>query len=167
MKKITLAVLSSAMFFGSSVYAQDRTLGQIYTECGLGGIIGSAFDNQETRHLVAISTNVTWDWGTTAISSNVSSPASCAGGEVKTAALIIQTYPQLENDIAMGEGVHLTSLLNAAGCATESHAAITNNLRADFASSVSADDYTSQTRFEQAEALHQQFIKHAAASCNI
>lgn len=167
MKKFTLALMSSALMFGSTAYAQDRTLGQIYTECGLGGIIGSAFENQETRNLVAISTNVTWDLGTTAISSNVSSPASCSGGEVKTAALIIQTYPQLESDLAMGEGMHLTSLLNAAGCATEQHSEVVNNLRPDFAQSVSSDSYTSKTRFEQAETLHQQFIKHAAASCNI
>lgn len=42
----------------------NRTFGQIYTQCGLGAMIAPH------TPVVAAITNVTWDLGTTAISSN-------------------------------------------------------------------------------------------------
>lgn len=167
MKKLGFAVAAASLLAVSSVHAQDRDFGQIYTECGLGGMIGSSINDESTSKVMAIITNVTWDLGTTAISSNITSPASCAGGKAKTAAFIYQNYPQLETDLAMGEGQHLTSLLNVAGCSASAQADVVSGLRADLATSASQDSYASKTRFEKSEVLHGQLTQRMATSCSI
>ena len=82
-----LKLLSLAAVLGSALLTapvQARDFADIYTECGLGAMIAP---NNGT---VAAVTNVTWDLGTTAVSSNVSSEDSCSGGKKKTAAYIFQ-----------------------------------------------------------------------------
>ncbi|HEX6704295.1 MAG TPA: DUF3015 family protein [Albitalea sp.] len=126
--------------------ANAREFADIYTECGLGAMIAP------NNSAVAAVTNVTWDLGTTAISSNASSADSCKGGKPKTAAFIFQQYAQIEQDLAQGEGKHLTALMTIAGC--EPQAAQT--LRAKFAGSVASPAYATQTRYERAETLFNQ-----------
>ena len=93
--------------------AGDRDIGRIYTECGLGGAIAPTSD------VVAAITNVTFDLGTTAISSNLSSPETCNGGkEVKTAALIINNTAAIEKEAAAGQGDTLAALEAVSGCST-------------------------------------------------
>lgn len=167
MKKLSLAIATASILAVTGAQASERTFGQIYVECGLGGMIGSAVEEKTTSQVLAIVTNVTWDLGTTAISSNITSPATCQNTEVKTAAFILETYPKLEADLAKGEGQHLTALLNVAGCDAKSHAQVTQGLRADLAASVSVESYATQTRFEQAEVLHGQLSQRAAGSCSI
>ena len=69
-----------------------REFAEIYTDCGIGGMIAPRSDA-----VVAI-TNVTWDLGTTAISSNISSPDSCSGGQAEKAVFIHDSYDVLELD---------------------------------------------------------------------
>lgn len=167
MKKLGLAIATASILAVTGAQANDRTFGEIYVECGLGGMIGSTVQDKSTSQILAIVTNVTWDLGTTAISSNITSPGTCQNTQVKTAALIFETYPQLEADLAKGEGPHLTALLNVAGCDAKSHAQVVQGLRADLAASASAETYATQTRFEQAEVLHGQLSQRAAGSCSI
>jgi len=70
------AVAAAAFCFAQS--ASAREFADIYTECGLGAMIAP------NNAAVAAVTNVTWDLGTTAISSNASSADSCKGGKTKT-----------------------------------------------------------------------------------
>lgn len=167
MKKLAYAVAAASVLSMSSVHAQDRDFGQIYTDCGLGGLIGAQIEDKSTSNVMAIITNVTWDLGTTAISSNLTTPESCSNNKAQMAAFILETYPQIEADLAKGEGQHLTALLNVAGCDAKAHAQVAQGLRADLATSASADSYATQTRFEQAEVLHGQLSQRAAASCSI
>ncbi len=81
--------------------AMAREFADIYTECGLGAMIAPR------NEAVAAVTNVTWDLGTTAVSSNVSSPDSCSGGKQKAAAFIHDAYASLKTDLASGYGAHL------------------------------------------------------------
>jgi hypothetical protein len=101
---------------------------------------------------VAAVTNVTWDLGTTAISSNATSADSCKGGKPKTAAFVFQQYAELEKDLSQGQGKHLAALMNIAGC----QPAAAQTLRTSFASSVASPGYATQTRYERAEALFNQ-----------
>lgn len=139
--------------------AAARDFADIYTQCGLGAVIAPK------NEPVAAITNVTWDLGTTAISSEATTPESCKGGQAKTAAYIYDVYPQLEQDLAKGDGAHLTALLTIAGCDAAVQDSVAQTLRSDFATTVSAQGYSSQSRFEQAAKLHQRLHQVTAQAC--
>ena len=136
---------TSALLFAGS--ANAREFADIYTECGLGAMIAP---NNEA---VAAVTNVTWDLGTTAISSDASSPESCKGGQGNSAAFIYDAYPNIEKDLAVGRGEHLTALLSMAGINETARDDLSIELRNGFSQLVSADGYSEQTRYEKAENL--------------
>lgn len=141
-----LAVVLSAGVAGS-VSAQDngsgRSIEEIYTQCGIGGAL---FGNMEgSAKYLAIVSNVTWDVGTTAILSDASSPESCSGGEATTAALLIHSYPKIENELAMGGGEHLDALINNMGCSADS-ADITAAMRSDMSEAMNSPDFSTLDR---------------------
>jgi|SRR5690606_9618697 len=160
MKKIitgTVAALAFSIVGMQNAAARD--FADIYTQCGLGAIIAPK------NEAVAAVTNVTWDLGTTAISSEATTPESCKGGQAQTAAYIYDVYPQLEKDLAKGDGAHLTALLTIAGCDSQVQDSVAQALRSDFATTVSAQGYSSRSRFEQAESLYQQLHQLTAQAC--
>lgn len=109
----TVVVMSAVLSVPVHAQQGDRDIGRIYTECGLGGAIAPTSD------VVAAITNITFDLGTTAISSNLSSPETCNGGkEVKTAALIINNTAAIEKEAAAGQGETLAALEAVSGCST-------------------------------------------------
>lgn len=150
MKKIILpAVLLSVFAVSQASTAKEREFAAIYTECGLGAMIAPNHEG------VAAVTNVTWDLGTTAISSNISSPESCAGGKKKTAAFIHDAYDQIVKDIASGNGTYLNTLLSLSGCQAVSRPAVAGALRNDLSRVVAAPGYSGQSRYEQAKDLYE------------
>ena len=106
-----------------------REFAEIYTDCGIGGMIAPRSD------AVAAVTNVTWDLGTTAISSNISSPDSCSGGQAEKAAFIHDSYDALELDLASGHGTYLDALAALAGHEGQAQQRFVTVVRADFANS--------------------------------
>lgn len=166
MKKIINAlsvVVLSMLAFSQPSMARD--FADIYTQCGLGAMIAPKSD------AVAAVTNVTWDSGTTAISSNISSPDSCQGGKPKTAAFILESYGQIEKDLARGSGSHLEALLTLSGCRTEARSAISAELRKDFSAVVAKSGYSRQSRYDQANGLynmlHARIGTSFSGSCSI
>jgi len=153
LKKSALALLGAVIVTWAQP-AMAREFADIYTECGLGALIAPR------NEAVAAVTNVTWDLGTTAISSNISSPATCAGGKAKTAAFIYDTYDSLETDLASGYGTHLDALMTLVGYESQAWQHLTQALRADFATRVADPTYTRQSRFEQAQALYDLLYQH-------
>ena len=125
-----------------------RGFAEIYTDCGIGGMIAPRSD------AVAAVTNVTWDLGTTAISSNISSPDSCSGGQAEKAAFIHDSYDALELDLASGHGTYLDALAALAGHEGQAQQRFVTAVRAGFAKLVAAPDYHEQNRFAKAEALY-------------
>ena len=125
-----------------------REFAEIYTDCGIGGMIAPRSD------AVAAVTNVTWDLGTTAISSNISSPDSCSGGQAEKAAFIHDAYDALELDLASGHGTYLDALAALAGHEGQAQQRFITVVRAGFAKLVAAPDYHEQNRFAKAEALY-------------
>lgn len=146
-KMLSIAAIGCASLVFSSD-SQAREFADIYTDCGLGAMIAP---NNEA---VAAVTNVTWDLGTTAISSNASSEDTCQGGQAKSAALIYKSYPELERDIANGEGEHLNALLTMVNVDSDAHNAVIEKLRPAFASLVNADNYDALSREDKAAALY-------------
>ena len=135
--KLSLAAVT-ALVLSMSQDSQAREFADIYTECGLGAMIAP------NNAAVAAVTNVTWDLGTTAVSSNVSSVESCKGANVKTAQFIQQTFPILEQEIAQGEGEYISAMLNVRGCDSAAHTQMISTIRNDFA----------QTSVNDAQALY-------------
>lgn len=150
MKKIliVLTILAPALVVQNS-YAEGRDLGQIYSECGLGGLIAENTKDETTAKVLAIVTNVTFDLGTTAVISEASSPDSCARGDAVVAAFIYQSYDALEKDLASGYGDHLSTLkeLNQSGDGFE------QALRTSFAKEVASADYAQKSHYQKTQDL--------------
>lgn len=146
--KKTMIVAALATLALPQVASADRDFAGIYTECGLGAMIAPKSD------AVAAVTNVTWDLGTTAILSNLSSPESCKGGKAKVAAFINDSYNKIEKDLASGDGKYLRTLASLATPAGESKDAFIASLRKDFALVVASNDYSSATNYQKAEKLY-------------
>lgn len=156
-KKVLIAAGLFATALAMPAQANDkhqRDFGDILGECGLGAML---FPDDRT---IAIITNITWDLGTTAVSSNSSSAGTCKGGTVEAAKLVIQSYPELENDFAAGEGEHLAALMSVANCSDSAIPA----LRADFADVVSADGYAGKSQLDKAEAMYGVVAKNGACA---
>lgn len=157
MKKIktlsAIALTAFALSATPSVAAANGTFGDAYTECGIGALF---FPSNDT--LAAI-TNVTWDLGTTAVSSNYSSEDACNGSSAETAMFIHESYDILEANIAQGEGEHLNALMTIAGC--ESSA--TTVLREEFGQVVTAKYYSEKDAVEKSEALY----NIVSAACSV
>ena len=154
MKKVLsfcFLALTAVLFYIQPAIARD--FADIYTDCGLGAIIAPK------NSAVAAVTNVTWDSGTTAISSNITSPDTCKGGQDRAAAFIHESYRSIESDLASGKGQYLDSLVLLSGCPTEKQAQLKAALRKDFSNAVADASYTSKSRFEKSELVYNMLYK--------
>ena len=154
MCKTLLPIL--AIMLAMPQFGMAREFGEIYTDCGIGGLIGSAIGSKEDTiaNVAAVVTNITFDLGTTAISSNTTSPATCARGKEKTAAFIYESYESLETDLASGHGAYLDGLVALSGYEGETREHFLAAVRAGFARLVAAPEYPGQDRFTKSEALY-------------
>lgn len=156
MKKLIMsAVIAAGLALAPQ--AQARDFGQIYTQCGLGGLIAGSVP------VLAVITNITWDLGTTAISSEATTPESCHGGAAKTAAFINESAPQLEQDLARGQGQHLAALLELSGCSAAAQPAITTALRNDLSVVLSTPGAAARSSYQQAEGLYNLYTSRLQA----
>jgi hypothetical protein len=153
LKRIAIASVITAMIpfatanadLGSKFKTVEtgRTIEQIYKECGLGGAL---FGNSSP--ILAIISNVTWDLGTTAATSNSMSPETCQGGNVKAAVLIKEAFPSVEKDLASGQGAHLSALNSVANCDSVA------SVRAQYGQYAQTSAYRMATQDQNAQALY-------------
>jgi hypothetical protein len=127
------ATLSAAILAGAFLAAPAQANINPWQQCGLGAMI---FPDNGTA---ATLSNIIWDLGTTAVTSNASSQDTCKGANVKTAQFIQQTFPVLEQEIAQGEGEYVAAMLNVRGCDAAAHADIVSAIRNDYADKPAAD----------------------------
>lgn len=146
MLKVLLPIL--VLMLALPQIGMAREFAEIYTDCGIGGMIAPRSD------AVAAVTNVTWDLGTTAISSNITSPDTCSGGQAEQAAFIHDSYDALEVDLASGHGAYLDALVALAGHEGQTQERFVTAVRSGFAKLVAAPGYPEQNRFAKAEALY-------------
>ncbi len=132
LKSIAATVVALGML--TTTPAHSREFADVYAECGLGAMVFSG--DSENNRLLAIISNVTWDLGTTAHLSNLSSESNCKNGEAQTAAFIMQTYPAIERDLAVGEGEFLHAMLDFRGCDSAVRSSIISDLRGDLANAI-------------------------------
>jgi hypothetical protein len=136
-----------------------------WRDCGIGGAI---FDETPVG---AVISNIIWDLGTTAVTSQASSPDTCEGKTYKTALFIQQSYANLEEETVKGSGKHLDAMLTMLGCENAAHPEIVNAIRADFSEMVSRDGYSAESVPSKAEAYYNNVYQKVngtyAQQCNI
>jgi hypothetical protein len=123
---IVSALALSTMNSASAENLNNKKLNP-WTDCGIGAMIFTS------NGAAAAISNVIWDLGTTAVTSNVSSQNSCGSDKAKTAMFIQATLPILEQEVATGEGEYVTAMLELRGCESKSHDAIINAVRSTIA----------------------------------
>lgn len=165
MRKIlgSLAVVAAASFSTNALAQSDNA----WTDCGIGGIIAdAAFDKGSSEaRITALILNITWDFGTTALTSHTASPDTCANRAGAVAAFVGENYETLAKQTAQGEGDHLTALLGFAGCQETQMAASTSMLRNEIAGQISNSDYSQWSQNQKAEAYYQA-VMNTSAQCN-
>lgn len=145
--KLSIAAIT-ALVLTTAQDSQAREFADIYTECGLGAMIAPK------NAAVAAVTNVTWDLGTTAISSNISSADTCAGGKAKVAAFINDSYENIEKDLAKGEGKYLNTLASLAKNDSQTNEEFISSLRNEFSKTIASSEYSKLSTYKKSEKLY-------------
>lgn len=150
MKKVIVILVATIVTLAtSSAFARN-----VWRDCGIGAML---FKN---TGWAAITSNIIWDWGTTATSSNVSSSELCEGsGKASTAKFINENFANLEEQTATGSGEHVSSMLNNLGCETQSHGAIIDTVSADLKNTVTTAAYAEKTTTQKAEVYYNTVVQ--------
>lgn len=149
LKKLALFGLLGLSLAVSAQASSERSFGQIYTQCGIGGLLTSPVPSPVKEPLAVIS-NIVWDLGTTAITSNISSDGTCAGKPEKVAAFISNSYENLEKELAQGEGQYLDTLVSMTKPADTTKEAFVASIRSEFSQVVASN----ASDFQKREALY-------------
>ena len=112
-----------------------------YVDCGIGA---GLFPNTAWA---AVTSNVIWDAGTTALISATASEETCSGGAVETAQLIHDKYELLETDILLGTGENFIALTSSMEC--DVSPALTASIQKDVQKVLSDENYSKNTRIEK------------------
>jgi len=111
------------------VAQSERTFADVYAECGIGAMLFNSGEGSDSGRTLAIISNATWDWGTTAHISNSSSEENCQGAPASTASFLYHNYDQIETDVAKGGGEHVDALMSSLQCSASSQEVV-SSLRA-------------------------------------
>ncbi len=130
-----------------------------YTECGIGAML---FKN---THWAAVSSNIIWDLGITAITSATASPETCKGSSYTAALFINTSYDRLVEETAAGKGDHLTTALGLFGCKEAQQADTVRQVRTAMGKVVAEPGYMKQTRLQKAEAYYSVMDQATSHSC--
>ncbi|NRF26132.1 DUF3015 family protein [Vibrio coralliilyticus] len=139
----------------------NASLDGIYKGCGLGHWVANGYANG----WLAVTTNVTWDLGTTASISYYSTPGSCSGPFYAAAQFIDRTYPELEQETVQGEGEHMLAMLNILECGQKEQEIVRQGIRSDFAKVLANDSYAEMPHHEKADSYYRIVAKHASQQC--
>lgn len=132
-----------------------------FTDCGIGAAL---FPD---THWAAVTSNVIWDIGTTAVTSATMSPQTCSGKKVKTAMFIRDNQQQLAEQFARGQGEHVAAAMEMFSCNAAQSKAVISEVRAAVGKAVSAPGYASQPQLQQASQMYNLIEKATALSCAV
>lgn len=159
-RRLAIATLLTATLIPSIGLAAESGSGpNPYRDCGIGAALFS-----ETAW-AAVSSNVIWDLGSTAITSATASPQTCSGKQVKAARFINETYPKLVEETAAGQGEHLTTALNIMECSASRHAAATQKIRSDMQRTVADPAFAGRSSLEKSETMYLIVDQAVSATC--
>jgi hypothetical protein len=156
-----VAAVVVATAFSASAFAADKTPGSgpnPYSDCGIGAAL---FTENKT---LAVTSNVIWDIGTTAVTSATASPQTCNGKKVAVATFILQSYDQLAEDTARGEGEHLTALMQLMEVQPQQQGAVVAKIRANMAAQLATADYVAADKTAKSAMLFNSAMTAASAT---
>lgn len=162
LKTIILASATVAVMSAPS-FAETKATGSgpnPFTDCGIGAALF------QDLHWAAVSSNVIWDLGTTAVTSATASPETCSARKVQTAQFILDTYENLAEDTARGQGEHLTAVMNTFGCTDADQSVISHQLRQEMANTVADPAYVNLSSQEKALRYYQALDTASAGRCS-
>lgn len=119
-----------------------------FSDCGIGAAL---FPEHK---VLAVTSNIIWDIGTTAVTSATASPETCSGKNVDAAAFILNSYDSLVEDTARGEGEHLTALMNILEVEQSAQANVVAAVRAEMAEQIAADAYVAANKAEKSQVFY-------------
>lgn len=140
-------------------HGSEKTITNAIAQCGIGALF---FPKSESAAIVS---NVIWDFGTTAYSSQTSSPGSCNGAQVTAAHFIQETYPVLEEQFVKGGGEHVTALMNILDCGAASHSQVISLVQDDLSASLQSNGFSSASQLEKTKQLGAS-LDRAITACN-
>ena len=154
-----LLALTVAAAAPMQAQAQNESFGgkNPWIDCGIGALI---FPKHEVPAAIS---NIIWDLGTTAVTSATVSPDTCNSERIAAAQFVTDTYANLEEELAQGEGQHLNAMLNLMACAAPAQPTAIAAIRSDFAGVMSSENFASLSQEQKAEAL----FYVAEAACTI
>ena len=150
MKKLFVILMllgAGTIIVPNSFAGESKDLQHIYEECGLGGLLFPSWP------VGASVSNFTWDFGSTASTSGLTTPDACKGGKAKLAMFIYQSYDSIEKDLAMGDGKYL-DMLAALSNKTSTQDAFVQTVRAKFTEAVEKNNYSTLSRVEKAQLIY-------------
>lgn len=130
-----------------------------FTECGIGAALFP------TVGWAAVTSNVIWDAGTTAVTSATMSPQTCNGKKVATALFIRDSYERLAEETAQGHGEHLATALNMFECAAGQQGAAMVATREAMGAVVSQPGFNALPRLDKAARFYGAMEGAVAKSC--
>jgi len=154
-----VAISSAIILSTTPVAAEETSVENAFAQCGIGAAL---FPSYETA---AIISNVIWDLGTTALSSQTSSPSSCAGAQTTAAIFIDKTYPVLEEQFVKGGGTHVSALMDILQCGEGVQQAVISDVQSGLANSFSDDAFSSQPQLDKAKQMGA-LLDKATSLCN-
>lgn len=159
---IALSALSLSVLAASPVFAEDKPGAgpNPFSECGIGAALFPK------THWAAVTSNVIWDLGTTAVTSATMSPETCSGKNVAAAQFIGETYASLVEETARGEGEHLTTVLDILECSPARHADAILRTRGYMQQHVTADGYESRDSLDKAADYYRSVTAAVSESCS-
>lgn len=170
MKKLVLtaAIIATLSSTTHATLAKNKTQGsgpQPFSDCGIGA---SLFPDKKWA---AVSSNVIWDIGTTAVTSATVSPETCKAKDTTVAKYILDTYDNVVEETAIGKGEYVTAMLGMYGCDPAAHSNIITSIRSDFGEKLSKPSYTSLTHIQKAasyfNSLTSVINNKYSASCSV
>jgi len=166
MKSIKLALaLVVALSAANTASAADRSFGEMYVECGFGAVFNRIlFMEQIPEGAVVI--NLFTLSGGLATTSGFTTPRLCLGGRAQMAQFIIETHPQIEQNLSVGSGTHLSSMMTMMDCGDNS-AAAASALRAEFSKSIVEDGYYENDYLGKSELLFNAAVDVSTQYCTV
>lgn len=144
---IMLAVTAFVAFNPNAQAAETKDLQGIFEECGLGAMLFPRWP------IGASVSNFTWDTGTTATTSGLTTPEACQGGDYRLASYIYQSYDAIEKDLAKGDGKYLDMLALLSNKRAEEKAAFLEEVRAKFRDAVAQESFSTLSRVEKSDVV--------------
>jgi hypothetical protein len=162
---LVVPVVLAAALVSAPGFAADKAPGSgpnPFTDCGIGGALFG-----DGPKWAAVTSNTIFDLGTTATTSATSSPETCSAKKVVAAKFIRDTYSNLAEESASGQGEHLTTVLNIMECDSANHASANRQIRASMKQSVSDAGYMGQPHLEKSYNLYSIITEVTAATCGV